>query len=252
MVGFFLYKTCYHEITYGKINLSVPSPPSYKRKFWEYKNANIVKIRHTLQNIDWNEKFQNLHVDSMTDVFCNSLMTVLIKHIPNKIFTFNDRDPPWMTREIKTAIKRKHRVCKKFNSRGRNPADWERVRILRNETIRLVDAAENNYFKSLGRKLTDIKTGIKAYWHTINKKLNKNKVTCIPPLLEDDAFVTNFQTKAVIINEHFVQQCSLINNSSQLPAFISKTSSVLEKFPIDSAKILSLIRSLNTNKALHR
>ena len=25
-----LYKTCHHEITYGKINLSVPPPPSYK------------------------------------------------------------------------------------------------------------------------------------------------------------------------------------------------------------------------------
>ena len=111
-----LYKTCHHEITYGKINLSVPPPPSYKRKVWEYNNANIAEIRHTLQNIDWDEKFQNLHVDSMANVFCNALMTVLNKHIPNKIFTFNDRDPPWMTREIKTAIKRKHRVYEKFNS----------------------------------------------------------------------------------------------------------------------------------------
>ena len=98
------YKTCHHEITYGKINLSVPPPPSYKRKIWEYNNANIAEIRHTLQNIDCDEKFQNLHVDSMTDVFCNTLMKVLNKHIPNRIFTFNDRDPPWMTREIKTAI----------------------------------------------------------------------------------------------------------------------------------------------------
>ena len=105
-----LYKTCHHEITYGKINLSVPPPPSYKRKVWDYNNANIAEIRHTLQNIDWDEKFQNLHVDSMTDFFYHTLMTVLNKHIPNQIFTFSDRDPPWMTREIKTAIKRKHRV----------------------------------------------------------------------------------------------------------------------------------------------
>ena len=105
-----LYKMCHHEIKYGKINLSVPPPPSYERKIWEYNNANIAEIQHTLQNIDWDKKFQNLHIDSMTDVFCNTLMTVLNKHIPNKIFTFSDRDPPWMTREIKTAIKRKHRV----------------------------------------------------------------------------------------------------------------------------------------------
>ena len=72
-----LYKTCRHEIMYGKINLSVPPPPSYKRKIWEYNNDKIAKIRHTLQNTDLYEKFQNLHVDSMTDVFYNTLMTVL-------------------------------------------------------------------------------------------------------------------------------------------------------------------------------
>ena len=89
-----LYKTCHHEITYGEINLSVPPPPSYKRKVWEYKITNIAKIRHTLQNIDWDEKFQNLNVDFMTDVLCSTLTMVLSKHIPSKIFTFSDRDPP--------------------------------------------------------------------------------------------------------------------------------------------------------------
>ena len=101
---------------------------------------------------------------------------------------------------------------------------------------------------SLMCRLTDAKTGIKAYWQNNNKKLNKNKPTCTPSLLEDDVFVTNFQMKAVIFIEHFVQQCSLINNSSQLPAFITKTSSVLETISVDSAKIMSLIHSLNTNK----
>ena len=139
-------------------------------------------------------------------------------------------------------------MYKKFNSRGRDPADWERIRLLSNEITRLVDAAKDDYFKSLERKLTRAKTGIKAYWQTINKILNKNKVSCIPPLLEDNVFLTNFQTKAVIFNEHFVQRCSLINHSSQLPAFITKTSSVLETISIDSTKTLRLIRGLNINK----
>ena len=117
----------------------------------------------------------------MTDVFCSTLMTVLNKHIPNKTFTFNERDPPWMAREIQTAIKRKHRVYKKFNRRGRNPADWERIRILRNETICLVGAAKDNYFKSLGRKLTDAKTGIKACWQTINTLQKQSNLYPVSP-----------------------------------------------------------------------
>ena len=37
-------------------------------------------------------------------------------------------------------------------------------------------------------------------------------MTNIPPLLENGMFVTNFQTKADIFNELFVQQCSLNQN----------------------------------------
>ena len=73
--------------------------------------------------------------------------------------------------------------------------------------VDLVDAAEDDYFKSLGRKLTDAKTGIKAYWQT-GRQLIRNE--CILPLLEDDFFVPNFLTKAVRYYEHFIQQCSLI------------------------------------------
>ena len=39
---------------------------------------------------------------------------------------------------------------------------WERRGIFRNETNNLVDAAKDNYFKSLRCKLTEAKTGIKA------------------------------------------------------------------------------------------
>ena len=40
--------------------------------------------------------------------------------------------------------------------------------------LHLVDAANDNYFKSLGSKLTDAKTGIKAYRQTI-RYLRKTK-----------------------------------------------------------------------------
>ena len=82
-----LYKACHQEITYGKINLSVPPPPSYKRRVWEYKNSNIAEIPHALQNIDRDEKFQNLDVDSVTDAFCSTLMIVVSTLFPEYFYT---------------------------------------------------------------------------------------------------------------------------------------------------------------------
>ena len=59
-------------------------------------------------------------------------MGVMSKFIPNKIITCNDKDPPLITPEIKTAIKRKHRVYNKYVRQGRRPDEWDNVRLIRN------------------------------------------------------------------------------------------------------------------------
>ena len=68
-------------------------------------------------------------------------------------------------------------------------------------------------------------------------------------LLENGLLVTNFQTKADIFNELFVQQCSLNQNNIALQHFISRCSTVLENIEIDPSKVLKIMRSLDSNKA---
>ena len=60
------------------------------------------------------------------------------------------------------------------------------MRIVRNQTTHLIDDAKENYSKSLGKKLSDPNTGIKAYWQSINKLLNKKNFTNIPPLVSGE------------------------------------------------------------------
>ena len=73
-------------------------------------------------------------------------------------------------------------------------------------------------------------------------------MTNIPPLMENDIFLTNFQTKADIFNDLFVQQCSIHANDSVLPNFISRCDLPLANIDIDPDKVLKIIRSLDCNK----
>ena len=124
------------------------------------------------------------------------------------------------------------------------------MRIVRYQTTHLIDDVEENPdFKSLSKKLTDPDTGIKAYWQSINKLLNKKKFKNIPPLLENDILVTNVQTKTTIFNDFFVKQCSLPENDAVLPALFPITNLILEDIEVSPRKILGLIRSLDSNKA---
>ena len=98
---------CHHQIIHGEVNLSVPSPPSYKREVWEYSKANKSEIWTSLRKVDWESKFT---VDQMTKEFTMVVMEIIDRFIPNKLIKFDGKDPPWMTPEVKTAIKGKHRI----------------------------------------------------------------------------------------------------------------------------------------------
>ena len=58
-----------HLIVHGEINFSMPSPPPYRRKIWEYDHANHIKISEDLNKIDWVEIFRHEDVDGLTKNF---------------------------------------------------------------------------------------------------------------------------------------------------------------------------------------
>ena len=107
--------------------------------------------------------------------------------------------------------------------------------------------AKESYYLKLGKKLSDPNQRAKAYWATLNRIINKKKVSNIPPLLEND--VTNIQVKADIFNVYFVAQCCTMVTGSSLPRFVPKCSSIMDNIHIDGGKVLQLIRAMDSKKA---
>ena len=62
-------------------------------------------------------------------------------------------------------------------------------------TSEMITTAKDNYFASLGRKLSNPAIGIKTYWSTLNKIVNKKKVTNIPHYLQKDYLLLTFRIK---------------------------------------------------------
>ena len=73
------------------------------------------------------------------------------------------------------------------------------MRVIRNDTSKIITTAKDNYFASLGRKLSNFNIGIKKYWSTLNRIINRENVSNIPPLIENGVFVTNFQEKPIFL-----------------------------------------------------
>ena len=116
----------------------------------------------------------------MVDKFAEIILTIVTVNVSNRVITVNEKDPPWITKEVKTAIRRKHCIYNKYIKRGSEQEDWEQVMSVRNQTTHLIDDAKVKYFRSQGKKLTDPDTGIKAYWQSIDKLLNKKSLRTFP------------------------------------------------------------------------
>ena len=132
-------------------------------------------------------------------------MSVITRHVPNREITCSDRDAPWITDDVKKAIRRKHRVYRGHVKRGRKPEDWTRIKQVKNDATKMITEAKNKHYSGLGEKLCDPNVGIKTYWKTLHKIINKKQVMNISPSLLNGVFITNFQNKANLFNKFFVQ-----------------------------------------------
>ena len=169
--------------------------------------------------------------------------------IPNEIKRIVPRDPPWITKPLKTMLNRKNRLFKNYKRHGYTPVDKVRLDNFRKECQEAVENAKLNYLTNMGNKLNNPNTSQKSYWKIINKVMNKCKAPKIPPLLVNNLFILNCREKANLFIDFFSHQCKPVINHSILPNFNCLTNEEIEQIPIENEDIISLIRKLNPNKA---
>ena len=71
--------------------------------------------------------------------------------IPNEIKRIVPRDPPWITKELKTMLKRKNRLYKNYKKHGYREDDKVRLVQFREECKNAVDKSKQSYLINLGK-----------------------------------------------------------------------------------------------------
>ena len=68
-------------------------------------------------------------------------------------------------------------------------------------------------------------------------------------MLVNGEMIPNFSKKAKLFNKFFASQCTPLSNTSTLPPLTIKTDKRLSSLKINEYDILSIIKSLNSNKS---
>ena len=121
-----------------------------------------------------------------------------------------------MNVNIKTKIKEKNTLYQKYIENGRLESDFILLERLITELNDLIFSTETLYYENLAKKLNNLLLQAKTYWSILT--FYNKKIPQIPPLLEDDKFVTDMKTKADIFNKFFGEQCTHLKNDNKLPS----------------------------------
>ena len=113
-----LYRTCHHQIVFAKIDMKVYLPPPYDREVWSYDRAEEEFINRAISLFDWESALSPLDTNEQVKLFNETLLNIFRNFIPHKLIKCSYKDPPWISREIKTCLRKKNRLYKKYISNG--------------------------------------------------------------------------------------------------------------------------------------
>ena len=231
-----LDSNCHHQIIFCKVNFKIPPPLPFERKIWHYNKANSAAIKRSITNFPWRQHL-NINNDPnwQAKTFTEIILNIMSIFIPNETKKMIPRDPPWITKPLKTMLNRKNRLYKSYKRNGYKDEDKLRLNAFRVECQQAVEMAKLTYLENLGNKAN---TSQKVYWKIIQKVMNKCRAPKIPPLFVNNVFIMFSRTKAIYFNdEFFSKQCRPIINNTVLPILSSLTNNRIDHVTIENAEI---------------
>ena len=127
---------------------------------------------------------------------------------------------------------------------------FEKFKALQYQLNISIEESKEKYYTKLSSRLADPLTSPKTYWSILKTFLNNKKFPCLLHLFHENKFITNFNEKAELFNQFFVNQCSLLSNNSVLPTNLPQlTSKCLDSIHFSSSDIAKIISRLDPNKA---
>ena len=195
-----LHENFHHQITFAKFNLKIYYPPPYEREVWHYQKANSENISKAINEFPWERRFPNSDVDKKVYLFNKTIKNVVSNYIPHETVVCNDRDPPWINKNIKKLINDKNHAYKSYRQNENNSPTFQNFQFLQFKLNSLIEESKHKYHARLSKKLSDPATSPKSYWSILKTFLNNKKIPCIPPLLHENKFIIDFRRKAEIFN----------------------------------------------------
>ena len=116
------------------------------------KKGDTNSIRKTLKQVNQEFLFKKKNVHEQVLILNKTLLNVFSNYIPNKIVTFNGKDPPWMARYLKSQINWRNNVYQEYHRKRNHSADdFISLENVISELSELIFNRRNVYYNQLSQ-----------------------------------------------------------------------------------------------------
>ena len=73
-----------------------------------------------IDQFPWVMRFTNIDINKKVNLFNKTIKNVILNYIPHETITCDDRDPPWISKDIKELIHEKNQTYKSYRQNKNN------------------------------------------------------------------------------------------------------------------------------------
>ena len=92
-------------------------------------------------------------------MFNKTIKNIMSNHVPHETIICDDRDPPWINKDLKQLILDKNHAYKSYIRNDKSLQFFNQLQFLQTKSRSLVKESKNQYYTRLTHKLLDLRQG---------------------------------------------------------------------------------------------
>ena len=194
--------------------------------------------------------------------------------VPTKQITIRPCDQPWVNSYTRLLLRKKNRnyhifkrdSCKLTNaiSKDSSPelvtrlsdkkqSSYKRYRSAANESCKGNRRAKLAFYNSVNATMQSSNISAKKKFSILTKLMRTQKVSSVPPIIENGEIITDSQEKANIFNNFFAEKATVSGNNDQVPPLLPREDimSPIRQFNTSPFELGHLIRNIKKSNNCH-
>ena len=219
----------------------------FRRKIWMYEQGNYDLFRQKVYDFDW-KSIRDNDVNLYARTFTDNLLNIAEECIPTKNVTIRPCDLPWLNNNIRKLMRQRNRLYKRYKKK-KTSALFDKFKQLRNKVTSNLRKAKQEYIRSLAYKLKTSNLSLQDYWRTLKSFIKPSQTSTIPPLFHENAYISDTNEKANLINNFFAEQSVLDDQLATLPDSVDNGGPSLDSIVFTPTEVKDILNTLKLGKA---